>query len=97
MMYTAWTVLIQYGNDPDTLDKLRTYFGSEGETWRIARMMEEYLTNMERKHDFLPNPYLNFVEGWLNVCHNRSLFSIFYNHYANGIASVAAQGSERES
>ncbi len=64
-------------DDPDTLDKYRSYFGSDGETWRMARITDEAeLNNLLREFGVIVIP-----DGYGNFQHN----SAFYLVDPNGI------------
>ncbi|RKQ34677.1 SCO family protein [Oceanobacillus halophilus] len=53
-------------DDPATLDKYRTYFGSDGETWRMARIPDQ--TELDRLLEefgviVIPDDYGNFTHN----------------------------------
>lgn len=64
-------------DDPETLEKYRTYFGSDGETWRMARIKDEAeLNSLLDEFGVIVIP-----DGYGNFQHN----SAFYLVDPNGI------------
>ncbi|MBN6206532.1 SCO family protein [Ralstonia pickettii] len=59
-------------DDPDTLEKYRSYFGSDGETWRMARITEEAeLNNLLDEFGVIVIP-----DGYGNFQHNSAFYLV---------------------
>lgn len=75
-------------DDPDTLEKYRSYFGSDGETWRMARITEEAeLNNLLDEFGVIVIP-----DGYGNFQHN----SAFYLVDPNGVLTEVMDFTETE-
>lgn len=75
-------------DDPGTLEKYRSYFGSDGETWRMARITEESaLSNLLDEFGVIVIP-----DGYGNFQHN----SAFYLVDPNGILTEVMDYTEIE-
>lgn len=75
-------------DDPETLEKYRTYFGSDGETWRMARITDEAeLNSLLDEFGVIVIP-----DGYGNFQHN----SAFYLVDPNGILTEVMDYTEIE-
>ena len=75
-------------DDPETLEKYRSYFGSDGETWRMARITEEAELNaLLDEFGVIVIP-----DGYGNYQHN----SAFYLVDPNGVLTEVMDYTEIE-